>query len=186
MLDQVTMTGLPFRYVTLSVTTVVLLTTVMSYYIGRFQPRIVRNPTRAVAIGALLLSMLLLAQLAAIGTGPLYTFGIAPTIVVAMILAIAYDQRFAIGVAGMHAVLVTLALDAPLSFLLIVWSGVATATSKSVKPSSTRFARSAEPTTSAPASCASFAFSPSANTATRASLPVPWGSISVPRNCSSA
>src|SRR5436189_161724 len=36
-----------------------------------------------------------------------------------------------------------------------IWSGVAMATSKSVNPSSTCFARSAEPTTSAPASSAS-------------------------------
>ena len=69
---------------------------------------------------------------------------------------------------------------------LPIWSGVAIATSKSVKPSSTRFARSAEPTTSAPASSASRALSPSAKTATRTSLPVPCGSISVPRSCSSA
>ena len=41
------------------------------------------------------------------------------------------------------------------------------ATSKSVKPSSILFARSAEPTTSAPASSASRALSPSAKTATR-------------------
>ena len=47
-------------------------------------------------------------------------------------------------------------------------------------------ARSAAPTTSAPASSASFAFSPSAKTATRTSLPVPCGSISVPRSCWSA
>ena len=44
------------------------------------------------------------------------------------------------------------------------------ATSKSSKPSSICVARSAEPTTSAPASSASLAFSPSANTATRTSL----------------
>ena len=69
---------------------------------------------------------------------------------------------------------------------LPIWSGVAIATSKSVKPSSTRLARSAEPTTSAPASSASLALSPSAKTATRASRPVPCGSIIVPRSCSSA
>src|SRR5919206_496649 len=58
--------------------------------------------------------------------------------------------------------------------------------SKSVKPPSTRVARSALPTTSAPASSASRALSPSAKTATRTSRPVPCGSISVPRSCWSA
>src|SRR6266545_2532337 len=67
-----------------------------------------------------------------------------------------------------------------------IMSGVATATSKSSNPSSICLARSAEPTTSAPASCASFAFSPSAKTAIRVSLPVPCGSMSVPRSCCSA
>jgi hypothetical protein len=70
--------------------------------------------------------MLLLAQLAAIGTGPLYVFGIAPTILVAMILAVAYDQRFAIGVGTMHGVLVTAALDQGIGFFLIIWVGVLT------------------------------------------------------------
>ncbi len=39
---------------------------------------------------------------------------------------------------------------------------------------------------SAPASSASRALSPSAKTTTRISLPVPCGSINVPRSCSSA
>jgi putative nucleotidyltransferase with HDIG domain len=105
---------------------VVLIFSVLSYYVGRFQPRIIRNPFRAVALGSLLIAMLLLAQLAAIGTGPLYVFGIAPTILVAMILAVAYDQRFAIGVATMHGVLVTAALDQGIGFFLIIWVGVLT------------------------------------------------------------
>jgi cyclic-di-AMP phosphodiesterase PgpH len=105
---------------------IVLMTGMLAYYVGRYQPRIVRNPTRAFAIGLLLCSMLLLAQLAAIGTGPLYVFGIAPTILVAMILAIAYDQRFAIGVASMHGVVVTAALDQRIGFFMIVWVGVLT------------------------------------------------------------
>src|SRR5205814_916858 len=54
------------------------------------------------------------------------------------------------------------------------------------KPSSICFARSAVPTTSAPACSASRAFSPSAKTATRDSRPVPCGSINVPRSCWSA
>ena len=105
---------------------VVLVTAVMAVYVGRFQPRIVRNHARGIAIAGLLLSMLLLAQLAAIGTGPLYVFGLAPTILVAMILAIVYDQRFAIGIATMHGILVTAALDQGIGFFLILWVGVLT------------------------------------------------------------
>ena len=67
-----------------------------------------------------------------------------------------------------------------------IMSGVAIATSKSVKPSSTRLARSSAPTTSAPASCASRAASPWAKTAIVTSRPRPLGSAIVPRSCSSA
>jgi len=104
--------------------TVVILTIALAGYISLFQPRIIRNHARATAMAVLLLSMLLLAQLAGIGSTPMYLFGVAPTIIVAMILAIAYDQRFAVGVATIHAILVTLALNAGLHFFLIAWSGV--------------------------------------------------------------
>ena len=65
-------------------------------------------------------------------------------------------------------------------------SGVAMATSKSNLPSSIWAARSSAPTMSAPASRASWAASPAANTATRTSLPVPAGSPTVPRTIWSA
>ncbi len=105
---------------------VALLTIALAAYIAKYQPRVMRNHARAIAIAALLLSTLLLSQLAAIGSSPIFVFGVAPTILVAMILAIAYDQRFAVGVGFIHATLVTLAVGGPLSFLLIVWAGVAT------------------------------------------------------------
>ncbi len=103
---------------------VALMTAVGCVYVSRYQPRIIRNHARAAAIAVLLLAMLLLAQLAALGSSSIYFFGVAPTILVAMILTIAYDQRFAVGMATFHAVLVTLALDADLSFLMILESGV--------------------------------------------------------------
>jgi cyclic-di-AMP phosphodiesterase PgpH len=105
---------------------VILVTTVLCVYTYRYQRRVVRNRMRAIAVAALMISMLLLAELAAIGTGPLYLFGLAPTILVAMILTIAYDQRYAVGVASMHALLVTLGLDQGAGFYIIQWLGVFT------------------------------------------------------------
>ncbi len=105
---------------------VALMTSVICGYIVRYQQRIFRNHARAAAIAVLLLSMLLLAQLAGLSTSSVYFFGVAPTILVAMILTIAYDQRFAMGMATFHAVLVTLALRADLSFLTILEAGVVT------------------------------------------------------------
>jgi putative nucleotidyltransferase with HDIG domain len=87
---------------------------------------VVRNNVRGIAIAALLVSMLLLAQLGAIGSNPMYIFGLAPTILVAMIMTIAYDRRFAIGIASMHGLLVTLALDQGIGFYIILWIGVFT------------------------------------------------------------
>ena len=65
-------------------------------------------------------------------------------------------------------------------------SGVAIAASKSVQPSETFLTRSSPPTTSAPASCASRALSPTAKTATRTFFPVPFGSTTDPRTICSA
>lgn len=105
---------------------VMLLTSIACMYVIRFQPRIVRNHARALGLAALVLSMLLLAQLTGLGSARSYVFSIAPTIMVAMILAIAYDQRFAIGIASIHAVLSTLALGEGLEFFLILITGVTT------------------------------------------------------------
>ena len=106
---------------------VFLVTAILAGYVRWSQPRVVRNHARGAAIATLLLAMLLLAELAAIGTGPLYLFGLAPTILVAMILSIAYDRRFAMGVAAMHALLVTIALDQGAGFFLILYVGIFTA-----------------------------------------------------------
>jgi cyclic-di-AMP phosphodiesterase PgpH len=108
-------------------TTVAIVTAVLAFYVGVYQPRVIRNHPRAVAIAGLLLSMLLVAQVAGIGHGPLYLFGIAPTLLVALILTIAYDQRFALGVASLHGFLVTFALGQGIDFFLIIWVGVLTA-----------------------------------------------------------
>jgi putative nucleotidyltransferase with HDIG domain len=101
-----------------------LLTVALAAYTAHFQPKVVTKHTRAIAIAGLLLSMLLLAQLAGMGTGPIYLFAVAPTLLVGMILSIAYDQRFAVGIASIHALMVTVGLDQRIGFLLIIWIGI--------------------------------------------------------------
>ena len=101
-----------------------IITLVMAAYVAAFQPRAVKNYARGGAIAGLMLAMLLLATLAGVGNGPLYLFGTAPTLLVAMILAIAYDRRFAMGIASLHGLLVTIALDQPAPFFLVLWIGV--------------------------------------------------------------
>jgi hypothetical protein len=102
-----------------------ILTIALGAYTNRYQPRIVRNHTRGIALASMLLAMLLITELAGIGSSSFYFFGIAPTILGAIILTIAYDQRYAIGVGTIYAILATSALDQGLNFFLIVWVGVA-------------------------------------------------------------
>jgi cyclic-di-AMP phosphodiesterase PgpH len=101
-----------------------ILTFILAAYVARYQPRCIKNHTRAMAMGGLLLAMLLLTQVAGIGNSSLYIFGIAPTIVAALILTIAYDQRFALGIATIQAIMVTAALNQGLEFFLVLWVGV--------------------------------------------------------------
>ncbi len=105
---------------------VALITVGLAVYAALYQPRVVKNHARAVGIAALLASTLLVTVLAAIGNGPLLVFGTAPTLLAAMILAIAYDRRFAMGIAFLHAVLVTTVLAEGIGFLLILGTGLAT------------------------------------------------------------
>ena len=104
--------------------TVFVITAVLSIYVAVYQRRVVRNHARAIAIAGLLLTMLVMAQVAGVGNGPLYLFGLAPTILVAMILTIAYDRRFAMGVSSLHGLLVTIALNQGVEFFLVGWVGV--------------------------------------------------------------
>lgn len=101
-----------------------IITLVLSAYVAAYQPRIIANHARAVGIAALLLSMLLLAQLTGLAEGgPLYLLGVAPTLLVAMILTIAYEQRFAVGIASMHGMLATVALQQGITFFIVIWIG---------------------------------------------------------------
>lgn len=102
---------------------VLIITTVMAWYVSRYQPRIVHNHARGFAITMLLVAMMLLSQLAASGTRPLYIFGIGPTILTAMVLAIAYEPRFALGISMLLTLLVTLSLNQGMEFLLVLLGG---------------------------------------------------------------
>jgi cyclic-di-AMP phosphodiesterase PgpH len=101
-----------------------LLTIALSAYVAHFQPKVITNHLRGIAIAALLLLMLLLAELAGLGAGQIYLLAIAPTLLVGMILSIVYEQRFAVGVASVHAIMVTVGLDQRIGFLVIVWVGL--------------------------------------------------------------
>lgn len=102
---------------------VVIITAVIAWYVSRYQPRILRNHARSIAMAMLLVAMLLISQLAGPGTRPLFIFGIAPTILTAMILAIAYEPRFALGISMLLTLMVALSLNQGMEFLLILLGG---------------------------------------------------------------
>ncbi len=106
---------------------VALLTTILCAYVALYQPRIIRNYARTLGVAGLLLSMLLLPQIAGIGSGQLYLFAVAPAILAAMILTLAYDQRFALGVTSILGILTTIGLDQGVEFFLILETGIVTA-----------------------------------------------------------
>ena len=94
-------------------------------YFWAYYPRIRNNPMRGFAI----LGLLLLCQAGALGLtgfGPefFYVGAVFPTLFTAIVLAIAYDQRFALAVGAFHVLLVLVTLDLPLSFGLVLLLGV--------------------------------------------------------------
>jgi len=100
----------------------------MAGYTMLFCPRIRRNPARTGAIAALLA---LTAALACVATafqpGLIALTAIAPTVFVAVILAIAYDRRVALAYGALHGVLVCVALDQPVGMYALIVAGVGTA-----------------------------------------------------------
>jgi hypothetical protein len=105
---------------------VLMMTAALGLYIRRYQPRIIQNPVRAVGLSALILGALLVAQLAGLGSANLTLLGIAPLMLVAMTLCVAYDGRFALGVCGILSIFVTLALGQGIGFFLIAFAGLVT------------------------------------------------------------
>lgn len=100
-------------------------------YIFSYAQQVSRNAMRGVAITVLLL----LCQAMAVGAtrgAPLAAFASAtfPTLLAAIVLAIAYDQRFAMALGAVHALIVAYSLNLPIGFLLVALVGVCVAMSQ--------------------------------------------------------
>lgn len=108
---------------------VLMLTAALGLYVLHYQPRVIQNPVRAAGLAAMLLGALLVAQLAGLGSANLTLLGVAPIMLVAMTLCVAYDGRFALGICGILAILVTLAHGQGIGFFLIVVAGLLTCAS---------------------------------------------------------
>lgn len=97
-------------------------------YISAYKPRIIENPMRAAA----LITLMLLGQAVAV-IGSLwqpqlvYATAVFATLLVTVVLAIAYDQRFALAVGGVHALLVAVSLQLSTGFVVVVLASVVVA-----------------------------------------------------------
>lgn len=94
-------------------------------YIGMFQPRIAQKPARAIALAVLF--WLLLAATRTLSLSEKWTFlAVGYAVACSIILTIAYDQRFAMGMSLFYAILACFAVGRmpPLDLFLTMMSGV--------------------------------------------------------------
>ncbi|BAM03913.1 HDIG domain-containing metalloprotein [Phycisphaera mikurensis] len=97
-------------------------------YLFQGTSRIVRNPIRGLTFTLLMLvGQAVSILLAGVWPAGLYGSGTFGTLGVVMILAVVYDRPFAILAGTVHALLVSLSLDAGLPLLLVALTGVAAA-----------------------------------------------------------
>ncbi len=97
----------------------------MAGYTGLFLPRIRRNPMRLAVLAVLLFTTVATACLATASAPALMALtAIGPSVLVAVLLAIAYDQRTALAFGGLHAMMVCEALHLPAGWLAVIIAGV--------------------------------------------------------------
>ncbi len=97
-------------------------------YTAAYNPRIVSNAMRGLAMTALLILAQALAVVAT-GISPAFTYATVtfPTLLAVIILTIAYDQRFALAIGVIHTLLVLVSLRLPIGFGLVMLTGLAVA-----------------------------------------------------------
>jgi len=102
---------------------VLVITVGLAVYTTMYQERIVQKPGRAFSLASLMVAVLLCSRL--VMRVPEFSVGLV--VIAAMLLVIAYNQRFAFGVGGVLAALVTLTSGGGLSLFLTLITGMAVA-----------------------------------------------------------
>ena len=89
----------------ISISAIVIIITVgASFYIHHYQRRIIKNHARAIALETMFILLLAVAKLGAIISNQGY-LATGTAVIAAIILSIAYDQRFAIGMTAFYCLL---------------------------------------------------------------------------------
>ncbi len=96
-------------------------------YVAHYQPRILRRPTRIIALAGLFLLLLAITKLISLDKGMTY-LATGTAVTCAIVLTIAYDQRFAIGLTMFYSAMASLVfymLDgaATIELMLIMLAG---------------------------------------------------------------
>ncbi len=89
---------------------VTLVCVAIAFYIHHYQSRIIKNHTRAIALACIYILLLTLVKLAVV-TSQWYCWGTVTAVTVAMILSIAYNQRFALGMSLFYCVLASFTIQ---------------------------------------------------------------------------
>ncbi len=110
------------------VTMMVLVSLILWGYVLAYNPRLLRKPLRGLELTGLMLLCLFLA-VAVSSNNPrwIYLAATWPTLLVAIVVAIAYDRRFALALGAIQALLVVLVLDLPVDLGLVLLVGVGSA-----------------------------------------------------------
>ncbi|MEM1208834.1 MAG: HDIG domain-containing metalloprotein [Planctomycetota bacterium] len=94
-------------------------------YILAFNPRVAENPMRGLAFMLLTTGMLVLAVVTSVAMPNMaLLWSTLPTVLVAMTLAVVYEQRFALAIGASQAIVVALVLEQPAADCLVGLIGV--------------------------------------------------------------
>ncbi|MEO0512816.1 MAG: HDIG domain-containing metalloprotein [Planctomycetota bacterium] len=97
-------------------------------YAGSYNRKLHRNPDRMLGLAALLLTGLAAAGFGTAAAPQLWGLtALAPTLLVTSILIIAYDQRTALAIGSLHALLVCVTLQEPVGTFALLLTGVGAA-----------------------------------------------------------
>lgn len=91
----------------------VLMAVGVAFYVCHYQPRLLRNHARALALVVLTPLLLAMAKICSLSSGEALwgpSWGTGTAVLFAIVLVIAYDQRFAVGMSALYCVLATLAV----------------------------------------------------------------------------
>jgi len=107
-----------------NVALILMLTVMLCSYIGHYQPQIVKNNFRGLVMGILLLLMMGLTKIL------VQVFSLPPQVsllgvcIAGVILTIAYDQRFAMGVGAILAAIIVFQIHAGFGLMAILLTGL--------------------------------------------------------------